>query len=174
MAVRVLLRCAPTKHATGPRTWPAAPLLPVCTREKNRHPVPLPARHTPRMSATEPIHRAHDGELLGSIHATDDGWQARTVFGATIGRAATREEATRIVHDQGLAALAKRWFHRDRRTGEWQVVVLTEAWPGRARGVVGLYALAGAPPFEITSDDLDAGDMLTLEPPPGMEDLATR
>lgn len=51
-----------------------------------------------------------------------------------------------------------------------EVVVIQEAWPGRAVGVFGLYALPGAPSFDITAEDLAAGAEMTFEPPD--EDLA--
>jgi hypothetical protein len=56
------------------------------------------------------------------------------------------------------------------------VVFMPEAWPGRALGVVGPYSLPGAPTFEITLADLEAGDLLTLEPPPeaGLDEFRSR
>jgi hypothetical protein len=95
------------------------------------------AGHTPGVDTSEPVRREGDGELLGYVRPDADGWLAVAVFGGRIGRAETRDAATRIVRDLGLAVLARRWFHRDRRTGAWQVVVLTEAWPGRARASSG-------------------------------------
>jgi hypothetical protein len=117
------------------------------------------------------VRRPDDGELLGYVRRRSDGdaWQALTVFGAQLGAAATRQGARTIVVTYGLASLAKRWFHRSAADGAWRVVVLTETWPGRARGVVGLYAIPGAPPFEISADDLGAGDEMTLEPPADAE-----
>jgi len=115
----------------------------------------------------EPVLRADDGELLGYVAPglDDEGWLARAIFGGTIGHRATAVEARALVESSGLAALAQRWFHRSAADGSWRVVVLTETWPGRARGVVSLYALAGAPPFAISAADLAAGDEMTLQPP---------
>lgn len=113
------------------------------------------------------IRRADDGELLGTIRpdAAADDWIATTVFGGTLGRAPDPVTARAIVERDGLDSLARRWFHRPRGSGDWQVVVLQEARPGRVRAVVGAYALPGAPVITITARDLDAGDQLTLDPP---------
>lgn len=112
------------------------------------------------------VRRPDDGELLGYVRPSVGGdWQALTVFGAVIGTAATRQAARTVLVDDGLASLAKRWFHRSAADGAWRVVVLTETWPGRARGVIGLYPLPGAPAFEISAEDLAAGDEMTLQPP---------
>jgi hypothetical protein len=120
------------------------------------------------------IRRPDDGELLGYVRQRYDGdeWQALTVFGAEIGTAPSRQAARTMVVNDGLASLAKRWFHRSAVDGAWRVVVLTETWPGRARGVVGMYAIPGAPPFEVSADDLVAGDMMTLDPPTDDVDLS--
>jgi hypothetical protein len=113
------------------------------------------------------VRRPDDGELLGFVRQrSDDGpWQALTVFCAVLGAAATRQAARALVVEDGLASLAKRWYHRSAADGAWRVVVLTETWPGRARGVVGYYAVPGAPPFEVSAEDLAVGDLMTLEPP---------
>jgi hypothetical protein len=113
------------------------------------------------------VRRAEDGELLGYVSASADGesWLALAVFGGRLGRRATRAEAVDLVRSEGLASLARRWFWRAVGSDEWEVVVIQEAWPGRAVGVVGLYALPGAPRFEVTAQDLAAGAELTLEPP---------
>jgi hypothetical protein len=113
------------------------------------------------------VRRPDDGELLGYVRQPADGgdWQALTVFGAILGTAPTRQAARSIVVSDGLASLARRWYHRSAADGSWRVVVLTETWPGRARGVVGMYAIPGAPPFEVSAEDLAAGDEMTLEPP---------
>jgi hypothetical protein len=111
------------------------------------------------------VRRSSDGELLGYVGRTASGWAALAVFGGTIGLRPTADEARTLVENEGLAVLARRWFHRPRATGDWRIVVITEAWPGHARGVVGLYSLPGAERLAITADDLAAGDEMTLEPP---------
>ena len=122
------------------------------------------------------IRRAEDGELLGAIRpgeGEDGGWLALTVFGGTLGHAPSAAGARAIVARDGLGALARRWFHRSRASGAWQVVRIQEAWPGRVRVIVGLDALPGVPTRTITADDLAAGDILTLDPPPeaGLDQL---
>jgi hypothetical protein len=111
------------------------------------------------------VRRSSDGELLGYVGRAGSGWAALAVFGGTIGLRANADQARALVETEGLTALGRRWFHRHRATGEWRLVVITEAWPGHARGVVGLYSLPGAERFSITADDLAAGDEMTLEPP---------
>jgi hypothetical protein len=118
------------------------------------------------------VRRPTDGELLGYVGSGGAGWAALAVFGGTIGLRADADQARALVESEGLAVLARRWYHRSRITEEWRVVVITEAWPGHARGVVGLYSLPGAERFSITADDLAAGDEMTFEPPEG-EDLDT-
>ena len=121
---------------------------------------------------TTEIRRPTDGELLGTVEPRGHAFVARTVFGGTLGERATHDEAAELLRRDGLAAMARRWFHRDRTSGTWQVVVLQEAWPGRVVAVEGPYALAGAPTITITAADLEAGDVLTLEPPLDQPELA--
>jgi hypothetical protein len=113
------------------------------------------------------VRRAKDGELLGHVRPEpDDRWSALTVFGGTLAVVASRQEATALVERRGLAALAERWHYRRRGTDEWQVVLVAEAWPGRARLVEGWYGLPGSERFELTAADLAAGDELILDAPP--------
>jgi hypothetical protein len=116
------------------------------------------------------VRRDTDDELLGYVRDGGDRWQALSVFGGTLGRRPTAESARRLVVAEGLASLARRWYHRSRVTGDWQVMLIQEAWPGGARCVVGFYSLPGIPTFEIGADDFAAGDELTLEPPAGYDE----
>ncbi len=114
--------------------------------------------------------RRDDGELLGFVRPTDDGrWAGLAVFGGTIGTRPTVAAARALVLEDGLASLADRWFYRPAGDGDWQVVRIQEAWPGRAVGVVGLYALPDVPPFEVKAADLAAGAEMTREPPDGAD-----
>lgn len=123
------------------------------------------------MAATEEVRRASDGELLGFVRRSGGGsWDALAVFGGLLGRRSSRAEALALVESDGLASLARRWFWRPAGSDTWEVVVIQEAWPGRAVGVVGLYALPGAPAFSITAEDLAAGAEMTFEAPD--DDLA--
>jgi hypothetical protein len=119
------------------------------------------------------VRRAEDGELLGSVVETTDGrWAAWTVFGGVLGVRSTSAEARALVGSEGLASLARRWWYRP-PSGDWTVVLIQEAWPGRARLVEGVYALPGMPTIEITAADLAAGHDLTLEPPDGVDPRAS-
>ena len=113
-----------------------------------------------------PVRRADDGELLGSVAAMGDGrFVAQAVFGGILGVRDTAAEAQALVESDGLASLARRWFHRRSPGADWEVVVIQEAWPGRAVVVLGPYALAGMPTVEVTAEDLAAGVGMSLEPP---------
>ena len=117
------------------------------------------------------VRRADDGELLGSVVATDDGrWAALAVCGGVVAIRATAADARAVVESDGLASLARRWFYRAAPDADWEVVVIQEAWPGRAVIVLGPYALVGMPTVELTAADLAADTEMTLEPPD--EDLA--
>ena len=121
-------------------------------------------------SSTTEVRRPDDGELLGSVRRDGERWLARTVFGGVLGGAESETGARAIVEREGLAALGRRWFYRPADAADWEVVVVQEAWPGRARLVLGPYALPGTPSIVVTAGDLEAGAALTLEPP--TEDLA--
>ena len=95
----------------------------------------------------------------------DHGWRALSVFGGHLATVGSRREAADLVHRRGLSSLAERWHWWSRASGEWQVVLPQEASPGRVRVVVGYYSLPGVGTATITTDDLAAGDRLTLDPP---------
>jgi hypothetical protein len=117
------------------------------------------------------VRRADDGELLGSVEALDDGrWAALAVFGGVLGVRDTAGEARALVESDGLSSLARRWFYRAGPDAAWEVVVIQEAWPGRAVVALGPYALAGMPTVGITAGDLATGLEMTLVPPD--DDLA--
>jgi hypothetical protein len=112
------------------------------------------------------VRRVEDGELLGSVVEMANGrWAARAVFGGVLGVRDTAAAAQALVESDGLASLARRWFYRPTPADDWEVVLIQEAWPGRAVLVLGPYALPGTPTVEITGPDLEAGAAMTLEPP---------
>jgi len=114
----------------------------------------------------EEVRRSSDGELEGFVRRAGDGtFEARTVFHGLLGNARSRDEARAIVHARGLSSLAERWYWWSRATESWSVVLPQEVRAGVARVAVGYYALPGTPLRVITADDLDRGDLLTLEPP---------
>ena len=133
-------------------------------------------RQNPPMDATEvmrgwvPVRRAADGELSGYVRAHDGAWDALTVFGGVLGRVPTEADAAALVARDGIPSLGRRWYHRAPGSTGWQAVLIQEAWPGRARGVIGWYALPGAEPFSITAAELAAGHELVLDPPDGAPD----
>ena len=131
----------------------------------------VPDESTAAEVAGTPIRRSDDGELLGYVAPGDDGrWVARAVFGGVLGVRDTAAAARALVESDGLASLARRWFYRPSPRDAWEVVVIQEAWPGRAVVVEGPYALAGMPTVEIRAEDLATGVEMTLEPPD--DDLA--
>ena len=106
-----------------------------------------------------PILRAEDGELRGSVARREDGrWVAQAVFGGVIGIGDTAGEARALVERDGLASLSWRWFYRPRPGADWEVVVIQEAWPGRAVVVEGAYALAGMPTYFSTASPASSSD----------------
>ena len=133
--------------------------------------MPVPDEPTAAELSGMPVRRDDDGELLGYVAPLDDGrWAAQAVFGGVIGIGGTAAAARALVERDGLASLSWRWFYRPNATADWEVVVVQEAWPGRAVVVEGAYALAGMPTVEIRAEDLAAGVEMTLEPP--NDDLA--
>ena len=117
----------------------------------------------------EEVRRAEDDELEGFVGADADGWHALTVFGGLLATVESRGAATDIVHRRGLASLAERWYWWSHTAREWQVVLPQEASPVRVRVAIGCYSLPGVPTATITTDDLAAGDRLTLTRPPGAD-----
>jgi hypothetical protein len=115
----------------------------------------------------EEVRRPQDDELEGYIRAADDGWHALTVFGGLLAILGSHRGAVDLVHRQGLASLAERWYWWSRTDASWRIVLPQEASPGRVRVAVGYYSLPGVETVLITAEDLLAGDRLTLTLPPG-------
>ena len=110
--------------------------------------------------------RRHDGELEGFVRRTGiDSFEACTVFHGLLASGRTDEEARQIVHARGLSSMAERWYWLSRQSGTWSVVLPQEVRPGSVRVSVGYYALPGVPLCVVTAEDLEQGDLLTLEPP---------
>lgn len=118
---------------------------------------------------TAAVRRPSDGELLGYVRASEDGWSAEAVFGGCLARTANRADALEVVEADGLASLARRWWYRPTPDADWEVALVQEAWPGRARLVRGRYALPGMPTIVVERADLARGAVLTLERPPGVD-----
>lgn len=76
--------------------------------------------------ARTPVYRTSDRELLGYVAHDTTGWQAQTIFGYTIERTTTREDAERVLREQGMTFLAGVWQYFDREDGEWCACVIKE------------------------------------------------
>jgi hypothetical protein len=114
------------------------------------------------------VRRERDDELEGYVEATEDGaWRALTVFGGVLATLPSRDAAIELVHRQGLASLAERWYWWSRRDATWRTVVPQETSPGRVCVAIGYYSLPGVETALITAQDLAAGDRLSLTLPPG-------
>lgn len=75
-----------------------------------------------------PITHEDNNELLGFIIQDVSGWDARTIFGYTISRVETREEAEKVVRSQGLSALKGLWEYLDSDDHEWYPCILKEVY----------------------------------------------
>lgn len=74
-----------------------------------------------------------DGELLGQVVPTGSGWQATTVFGASLGHPTTHDEAVGILEERGLSSLAEPWWVRVVGDSDWQQAQLLELERERVR-----------------------------------------
>ena len=73
----------------------------------------------------------HDHEFLGYLVQDTSGWQAQTIFGYTIARTETREDAEAILNEQGLTYLMGIWQYFDKDEQEWFPCVVKEAYEHR-------------------------------------------
>jgi hypothetical protein len=106
----------------------------------------------------EEIRRTSDGELCGHVVQRDDGWEALTVFGATIGRHDARDVAVEHVMNEGLAAMADRWTLRGGEHADDQIVCIVEANAREVTVALGYYALPGVPTLRIAVEQLRSGE----------------
>ena len=74
-----------------------------------------------------------DGEILGRVVPTSNGWQAMTTFGASLSGPVTRDEAVRIVSTRGLSCLAEHWWVREIGFDTWREARLLEVTPERVQ-----------------------------------------
>lgn len=78
------------------------------------------------MSRQHPVRR-EDGETVGFVSETPQGWVPTTVFGHPVGAACEREDAERHLHGVGMSYLAEKWeLHQH---GDWITVEIVEAGP---------------------------------------------
>ena len=97
--------------------------------------------------------------------------RARTVFGATLGLHAHRDDAERQVHAEGLAALAERWTLVDGTSGEEQIVCIQESRPTGVNLALGYYSMPRVPTLAVTSEDLSGG---AVDPASVLSELAVQ
>lgn len=72
--------------------------------------------------------REDDGELLGFVVHDSSGWQAQTVFGYTISRAATQAAAVAILDEQGEEFLKGVWQYLDSDDRDWRPCIIKKAY----------------------------------------------
>jgi hypothetical protein len=75
-----------------------------------------------------PITREDDNELLGYIAQDSTGWDAQTIFGYSIERVESRDDAERIVRSRGLSFLTGLWEYFDTEDNAWHPCILKEAY----------------------------------------------
>lgn len=75
-----------------------------------------------------PIHREDDGELLGFIMQDAAGWDAQTIFGYSMARAADKKSAEDTVRAKGLGFLTGLWQYFDKDDQDWHPCILKEAY----------------------------------------------
>lgn len=78
------------------------------------------------MSAPEPVRR-DDGELIGVLDHSDEGWTPCTVCGAPLGDPTDRASAEATLHATGMSYLAGRCLLREGE--DWITVEIVEASP---------------------------------------------
>lgn len=74
-----------------------------------------------------------DGEFLGRVVPTSNGWQAMTTFGAPLSSPATHDEAVHIVQTRGLSCLAEPWWIREIGFDTWRQARLLEVTAERVQ-----------------------------------------
>lgn len=72
------------------------------------------------------IHHKDTHELLGYAVQANGTWQAQTVFGYTIARTESQQQAEEILHERGLSFLLGVWRYYDKQTDDWYPCILQE------------------------------------------------
>ncbi|MGO1972704.1 MAG: hypothetical protein ACTH2Q_07075 [Propionibacteriaceae bacterium] len=78
------------------------------------------------MSLQHPVRR-EDGETVGFVAETPDGWVPTTVFGHPVGAACDRDDAERHLRELGMSYLAETWELA--AADDWIAVQIVEASP---------------------------------------------
>lgn len=105
----------------------------------------------------ESVFRHEDGELCGHVVERGGSWCALVVFGAELGRHATREAAIAQVLSEGLASLAERWTLLRGDDDEGRIVCIQEANAHGVTVALDFYAMPGVPTLTIAAADVAAG-----------------
>ena len=106
----------------------------------------------------EEVRLPTDGELCGFVELRDGSWLALVVFGAVLGRHATREDAVVQVLSEGLASLAERWTLRRGDSGSEEVVCIQEANAQTVTVALGYYSMPGVPTLTIRASKIAVGE----------------
>jgi len=79
----------------------------------------------------KPILRGENGELVGFVSRIAGSWAAMTIFGYTITRVETEEEASDIVRTDGLTFLQGLWQYYDESDKQWYPCTLKEVYENK-------------------------------------------
>lgn len=75
-----------------------------------------------------PLYHPDTHEFLGILAKDTTGWTAQTIFGYTIARTTTRNDAEVIIREQGLMYLMGIWQYYDKDDHDWFPCVIKEAY----------------------------------------------
>lgn len=73
------------------------------------------------------LYRKDDNEFLGYITKDAVSWEAQTIFGYTIAKTETEEEATKLLQEKGMSFLTGVWQYYDKDDSDWFPCVIKEA-----------------------------------------------
>lgn len=75
----------------------------------------------------QPIFDKDEKEILGYLAKDSISWKAQTIFGYIIARTETKQEATTLIHKQGLNYLKGVWQYYDKDDYDWYPCVIQSA-----------------------------------------------
>lgn len=74
-----------------------------------------------------PLNHPDDDAFLGFVVQDAAGWQAQTIFGYTIARVESQQDAESALREQGLKYLTGVWQYYDKEDYDWYPCILKEA-----------------------------------------------
>lgn len=74
-----------------------------------------------------PIYNEDTHDLYGFLVKDITGWQAQTIFGYTIERTTSQEDAEKVLRERGLLYLKGTWNYLDPDDREWYPCVISDA-----------------------------------------------